>query len=490
MPLFKTKTFNDSFRRKAFIVFTIFTTFLIGSLCAFFITIQTRNYKEYLFGNGKLYAEVLAKNSRLGIFSGNKEMLENAVGLVMNQKDVVQSSIYDKSGRKIFQKIKTPQNKNIDDGKKFLKIRNNRSATYEAEEYIFFWETVVSKVTNPNMDFFNPTVTENTIGYVCVVKGKLFLKKQLSNIRTGGITIGVFFWALGLLLFYYTVRKFTDPLIQLTNGVKALDSGKEFEPIRIYYDDEVGKLAFAFNKLTETLNRREDALKKSKEKLRNLSTKLIYSQEEERKRLSFELHDELGQSLAILKHNARYIKNNLKEKDEYAVENCENMISYIDEIIENVRRLSRDLSPSILEDLGLRTTLKWMFENFASQHKISVTKKMSFNLNMDTFFSKDTQTNIYRLLQEILTNIIKHSKADVVQFSVLEFGDNLMLSVFDNGVGFDYNNMNLKFPESRGIGLTAIEERARMIGADLTIDSTRGKGTKIILSIPIYKGFM
>lgn len=485
MPLISIKTFNNSFKNKAILFFTLFTTILIVVLCISFFELQTKKYTEFLFANGKLYSEILSKNSRLGIFTGNQEMYENAVASLMNQKNVVQCTIYNSDGKKLFQKTRENLKTDIKDKKCFSKDDAIRAGNLETQNYLHFWSSVITKRVRANIDPFDETVFEEKIGYVCVVQEKKSLKEQQTLIRNIGISIGIFFWISGFSLFYYAIKRFTKPLYKLKEGVKALDSGGVFEEIQVYNDDEVGTLASAFNKLTRSLNKREEALKKSEEKLRHLSTKLIYSQEEERKRLSFELHDELGQSLAILKHNARYIKNNLDDQD-HTIENCENMISYIDEIIENVRRLSMDLSPSIIEDLGLREALKWMFDNFATQHKISVSKKMSFNFNMDMFFTKEIQTNIYRLLQEILTNIIKHSKADEVEFSVLESEDNLVLSVFDNGVGFNYNNANLKFPEPRGIGLTAMEERARMIDGSLSIESEKGKGTRIVLAVPIY----
>jgi signal transduction histidine kinase len=485
MPLVKIKTFNNSFRNKATLFFTLFTTILIVVFCILFIKMQTKKFTEFLFANGKLYSEILSKNSKLGIFTGNQEMYENAVFSLMNQKNVVQCSIYDRDGKKLFRKTRVELKKDIKDEKFFLKKGAPHSGSSETNDHLYFWNTVISRRVSANIDPFDDTIFKEKIGYVCVVQEKQILKEQRIIIRDIGVSIGIVFWFIGFSLFYFAIKRFTTPLYKLKEGVKALDSGGIFEEIQIHQNDEVGALASAFNKLTRTLNKREAALKKSEEKLRNLSTKLIYSQEEERKRLSFELHDELGQSLAILKHNARYIKNNLDDPN-HTVENCENMISYIDEIIENVRRLSMDLSPSIIEDLGLRETLKWMFQNFASQHKIGVAKKMSFSFNMDMYFSKEVQTNIYRLLQEVLTNIIKHSKADEVQFSVLESGDNLVLSVFDNGVGFDYNSTTFKFPGSRGIGLTAMEERARMIGGTLSVNSKKGKGTEIVLEVPIY----
>jgi PAS domain S-box-containing protein len=228
----------------------------------------------------------------------------------------------------------------------------------------------------------------------------------------------------------------------------------------------------------------EKALRESEARLRSLSVQLMKAQEMERMRLSKELHDELGQALALLKHQVRSVKSKLQKGQSSLREECEETGRYIDEIIENVRRLSRDLSPSILEDLGLTSALRWLTENFEKQYSLVG----SFDIdNMDDLFSKEAQTNLYRISQEALNNIAKHAEAKQVSFTVKEKEGSVALIIEDDGKGFDVNRIRaMHFPE-KGLGFDTMGERAHMLGASLKMKSQAGEGTRITLTVPIRK---
>jgi PAS domain S-box-containing protein len=230
------------------------------------------------------------------------------------------------------------------------------------------------------------------------------------------------------------------------------------------------------------LKRAEEALRESETRLRSLSFQLMKAQEVERMRLSKELHDELGQALALLKHRMRSIQGQLQKSQSSLHAECEETTRYIDEIIENVRRLSRDLSPSILEDLGLTSALRWLTENFNKQYSLRTSTDFD---NIDELFPGAAQTNLYRISQEALTNIGKYAEAKQVSFAVKKNEGSVTLTIKDDGKGFDVNKVrSLPSPE-KGLGLDAMEERAHMLGASLDINSRVGKGTRITLTIPI-----
>jgi signal transduction histidine kinase len=232
------------------------------------------------------------------------------------------------------------------------------------------------------------------------------------------------------------------------------------------------------------LKKAEEALRESETRLRSLSFQLMKAQEKERMRLSKELHDELGQALALLKHRIRSIQNELQKAQSSLREECEETNRYIDEIIENVRRLSRDLSPSILEDLGLTSALQWLTENFDKQYSFVTS---FYADNIDDLFSKESQTNLYRISQEALSNIAKHAEAKHVSLAVKENEGSISLIIEDEGKGFDVNKARAIHSPEKGLGLDAMEERAHMLGASLAIDSQVGKGTSITLTIPREK---
>ncbi len=151
------------------------------------------------------------------------------------------------------------------------------------------------------------------------------------------------------------------------------------------------------------------ALQESESQLRRLSHQLLNAQETERRRISSELHDELGQALTVMKLHINYIKNRLEKEQVDVLTECKDALDYIDQVIENVRRLSRDLSPAILEDFGLSAAIRWLADNFAKRHGIRVSFDM---FDLDSFIPPSSHTVAYRIVQEALTNIAKHAHAD------------------------------------------------------------------------------
>ncbi|MBW2334973.1 MAG: PAS domain S-box protein, partial [Deltaproteobacteria bacterium] len=228
--------------------------------------------------------------------------------------------------------------------------------------------------------------------------------------------------------------------------------------------------------------RAEEALQESGKRLRFLSSQLIMAQEKERRRISIELHDELGQALMVLKLQLRSMREQLKEDQTALREECEQILHYIDDVTENVRRLSRDLSPSILEDLGLLPSLRWLIHEFTKHHPIK--SKLDIEDTPD-LFSKEDERIIFRIFQEALTNIGKHAQATHVSVIIkLQHGE-VSFVVEDNGKGFDVEQIFSREATEMGMGLATMEERARMVGGSLDIWSQEGIGTRISFSIPM-----
>jgi signal transduction histidine kinase len=226
----------------------------------------------------------------------------------------------------------------------------------------------------------------------------------------------------------------------------------------------------------------EKALRESREELQFLTSELITTQESERRRISRELHDELGQALAGMKMHLVAIEGNLRRDQRMLKRDCARLLSYIDEIAENVRRLSWDLSPVILEVMGLSSALEDLFSDFTEHYHIGSTLNIE---KIDDLFSKPAQTNIYRLYQECLTNIIRHSQATHFSVVIQRQGGHVLLAVQDNGKGFNVKQILTRKAGQRGIGIAAMHERVRMLGGSLEIWSQEGSGTRIAFSIPV-----
>ncbi len=228
----------------------------------------------------------------------------------------------------------------------------------------------------------------------------------------------------------------------------------------------------------------EKALKESERQLHYLSSQLLTAQETERRRISRELHDELGGALAVLKLRLNLIEKNLHPDQTRPREVCIQTLQYVDQIIENVHRLNKDLSPNVLEDLGLTAALRWLIANFKKNYGIEV---MGDLVEVDHLFSENSRIIVYRMIQEALNNIGKHSGAKHVTVKVENHNGQVSCLVEDDGKGFDVLQVISKNPSEKGLGLATMEERARMLGGTVHLWSEEGKGTQIRFSIPLEK---
>jgi PAS domain S-box-containing protein len=223
----------------------------------------------------------------------------------------------------------------------------------------------------------------------------------------------------------------------------------------------------------------EEKLQASEANLRYLTSQLITAQEDERRRIARELHDELGQSLLVLKLQARCVERGLQANQGLLRQECGEMLENFDRVVDNVRRLSRDLSPTILEDLGLAAALQRLLQDFSKHYCIELCADPIEG--MDSLFLPEAKLAIYRIFQESLTNIGKHSRATKLTVSVNRDDDHISFLIEDNGQGFSPSEGRRRTP---GMGLAAMEERARMVGGVLTVWSREGAGTRVSLDIP------
>ena len=231
--------------------------------------------------------------------------------------------------------------------------------------------------------------------------------------------------------------------------------------------------------------RAEEALRDSERKLHILSSQLITAQEKERRRLSIELHDELGQSLLVLKLKLRSMHEALRTDQADLEAEFDEVIGYTHEVIENVRRLSRDLSPSILEDLGLQAAIRKLFETFSKHSDTEYSLEMS---EMEDVFSEEQQITIYRIIQECLTNIVKHAQATHASLVIRKQTGCTIFRLEDNGGGFNVREAFSRDSGEKGLGLTAMRQRSRMLGGSLDIWSQEGMGTRITFAVPFGDG--
>lgn len=252
-------------------------------------------------------------------------------------------------------------------------------------------------------------------------------------------------------------------------------------PIRNDEQEIMG--AFIVNQDITSFKQIENKLRDSEDLLRRLSSELIAAQEIERRRISRELHDDLGQALSLIKLRLGYIEGHLRANQELLKQHCADTINYIDETIEDVRRLSHDLSPAVLEDFGITLAIRKLIHGIIEIHRnIHIDHTIA---DIDHLVPKEFHINIYRIIQETVTNILKHADARNISIVMKQKDSEVIILIEDDGKGFDVQQALSVITVEKGLGLASIQERIRMIGGTLYIDSQQGKGTRITLRIPV-----
>jgi signal transduction histidine kinase len=213
-----------------------------------------------------------------------------------------------------------------------------------------------------------------------------------------------------------------------------------------------------------------------------LNNMLLQAQEEERSRISKELHDDLGQALVAIRLQLGYIERNLDKTQSNLKRCCAELFEYLDHTVESVRRLSHGLSPHILENLGLAAALRWLLKSVEKDHYIEV----EIEKDLDQIFPKEVQVSIYRIFQEALTNIVKHARASRVSILIRKESEEVSFIIEDNGKGISKKEPLERMSAENGLGLYTMSRRASMWDGSLTIRSGR-EGTRIVFSIPIHR---
>jgi PAS domain S-box-containing protein len=227
----------------------------------------------------------------------------------------------------------------------------------------------------------------------------------------------------------------------------------------------------------------EATLRKSEENLRTLSSQLLIAQEEERKRVALELHDGIGQSLSAIKYRVETALQEMEgEKSQEGFGLLAPIVPMVRGAVEEVRRIQKDLRPSILDDLGILATLSWFCREFETIYPtIHIEKQIDINEND---VPDPLKIVIYRISQEALNNIAKHSHAKRARIS-LECSDRMIvLSIDDDGVGFDVEKARSEAASTGGLGLSGMRERTQFSGGTFRIESHKGAGTAVQASWP------
>lgn len=265
------------------------------------------------------------------------------------------------------------------------------------------------------------------------------------------------------------------PLDRLQAGVDDVRQGRldvriEADPLS---DDRFKRLTATFNQMLDTLE--EDAAR-----LHRVSGEIIQAQEEERRRIARELHDEAAQALTSLLVRIRLLERSPNPED--ARQHVQELRTLTAAALDEVRRVALELRPTILDDLGLEAALGWRVDEFNAALGARASLKVE---GIEGRLAGAVELALFRVVQEALTNVARYAHASTVSVTLGYHLGALVLEVADDGIGFDPGAIGKG--ERRGLGLVGMRERMALAGGDLTIDTQPGRGTRIVARVPLSR---
>jgi signal transduction histidine kinase len=273
---------------------------------------------------------------------------------------------------------------------------------------------------------------------------------------------------LAILALWFVASRIVQPLQKLEAKAAALASG-DFEPIK----ESVGGIS-EVQHLQMELTEMSRKVQAAQEGLHDYIGAITSAQEEERARLARELHDDTIQAVIALKQRVQLAQRLIKDQNgRQSLKELENLA---EQTVENLRRLTRALRPIYLEDLGLVTALEMLVRETSQTHQLVVNFQKT---GPERRLSREVELSLYRIAQEALNNVVKHSDAAHADLKIIFETSEINMEVSDNGNGFVVPNSLTEFAPNGHFGLLGVHERADLIGAQLEIESTMGKGTNL-----------
>lgn len=240
------------------------------------------------------------------------------------------------------------------------------------------------------------------------------------------------------------------------------------------------RIVVTFEDITEQKKAQEE-LERSREALRNLSVHLQSVREEESTRVARKIHDELGQSLTALQMDLSWLENRLPPGNEDIRDKTHSMSALVDDTIDSVHKITMELRPSMLDDLGLPAAIEWQAGDFQKRSGIRCQANIRCG---DDLIDRELATAVFRIFQETLTNIARHSKATHCRVSLTKTEKDLSMEVTDNGIGITQWQVD----DPRSFGMIGMRERAHLWGGTVHVRRIRPSGTMVKVVIPLGKG--
>ena len=281
---------------------------------------------------------------------------------------------------------------------------------------------------------------------------------------------------LSIVVNFLVLRAAFQPLDRLAEVAEVIRTGDFSTRVRstLFSDPQLARLAESFN---ETL----DELERDRNQLRDLTSKVIHAQEDERKRIARELHDDTAQVLFAQLLRLTAMKSSDDPQIQQAAETLE---ASTVEAIEGVRRLALELRPPALDDLGLREALADLAQRYAEQTNIPV--EYCWNGPRERL-PAELELVLYRIAQEAMTNVAKHSNATRADITLDRIGSDMVLKIVDNGCGFNPEVATTRDVRGLGLGIFGMAERTALVGGRLSIEPSDPTGVAIIATVPLAR---
>ena len=288
-----------------------------------------------------------------------------------------------------------------------------------------------------------------------------------------------FVLGLGSLIAFFWARRLARPVRELARAATAMISGDMSRRAKVASNDEMGQLAESFNEMSDHLTDLLRELRNKEEARTLLLQKVIGAQEEERKRISRELHDQTGQTLTSLMMGLKCLEEQCPEGNRCRLDELRETVR---QTLENLHRLSVELRPALLDDMGLVAATERYVEQWRLVHRIDV--EMHVRWLCQARLLREVEVTSYRIMQEALTNVVKHASASHVSVLLACEAGKLSVIIEDDGKGFDVASIDKE--ASTRLGLFGMQERAQLVGGTLSIESSPSGGTTVYLRIPLF----
>ncbi len=300
------------------------------------------------------------------------------------------------------------------------------------------------------------------------------LRRVVEDVTRGLLAATGLVSLLGVLAAYLLTRGLTRPIFELVAATQAVARGNFTRRVTPWADDEIGQLSTAFNAMTADLAHKE-ALRQE------LLEKLIRAQEEERRRIAWELHDETGQALTSLKFGLRSLEQSTSPAETGT--HLQALRDLVGQIQQSLHDLAVELHPPALDELGLVAALQ-RYTTLYVRHTGLTVDFQTMGLNEERL-SPQVEVTAYRLIQEALTNVARHAHAEHVSVMLERQKEQLIVIVDDDGQGFDARTRLERGTTQGQLGIHSMQERVALVGGVFTIESQPGQGTTVFARLPL-----